>query len=312
MVVNPPLGRYAATSMPLTRLAIATAPALFVLLWSTGFIGARYGLPYIEPLTFLAVRMVFTVLIMAGIALAGGARWPHVNEAGHSLVAGSLVHGLGLGGVFTAISQGVPAGISALIMGLQPILTSTVANRFMGEKVTRLQWLGLALGLVGVLLVLHDRNIVLAGSVLGWIANFLALIGLTLGTLYQKRYCGGIDWRTGNLIQYAGVGILFTLGAFAFETREIHWTGELILAMAWLVLVLSIAAVALLYWLIRRSPATGFASLFYLVPVVTAFVAYILFDERLDSISMLGMLICVGGVALVNRGTSSSSNMAAQ
>jgi drug/metabolite transporter (DMT)-like permease len=312
MVVNPPLGRHAATSMPLTRLAIATAPALFVLLWSTGFIGARYGLPYIEPLTFLAVRMVFTVLIMAGIALAGGARWPHVNEAGHSLVAGSLVHGLGLGGVFTAISQGVPAGISALIMGLQPILTSTVANRFMGEKVTRLQWLGLALGLVGVLLVLHDRNIVLAGSVLGWVANFLALIGLTLGTLYQKRYCGGIDWRTGNLIQYAGVGVLFTLGAFVFETREIHWTGELILAMAWLVLVLSIAAVALLYWLIRRSPATGFASLFYLVPVVTAFVAYILFDERLDSISMVGMLICVGGVALVNRGTSSSSNMAAQ
>ena len=312
MVVNPPLGRHAATSMRLTRLAIATAPALFVLLWSTGFIGARYGLPYIEPLTFLAVRMVFTVLIMAGIALAGGARWPHVNEAGHSLVAGSLVHGLGLGGVFTAISQGVPAGISALIMGLQPILTSTVANRFMGEKVTRLQWLGLALGLVGVLLVLHDRNIVLAGSVLGWVANFLALIGLTLGTLYQKRYCGGIDWRTGNLIQYAAVGVLFTLGAFAFETREIQWTGELILAMAWLVLVLSIAAVALLYWLIRRSPATGFASLFYLVPVVTAFVAYILFDERLDSISMVGMLICVGGVALVNRGTSSSSNMAAQ
>ena len=298
--------------MRLTRLAIATAPALFVLLWSTGFIGARYGLPYIEPLTFLAVRMVFAVVIMAGIALAGGARWPRVNEVGHSLVAGSLVHGLGLGGVFTAISQGVPAGISALIMGLQPILTSTVANRFMGEKVTRLQWLGLALGLVGVLLVLHDRNIVLAGSVLGWVANFLALIGLTLGTLYQKRYCGGIDWRTGNLIQYAGVGVLFTLGAFAFETRVIQWSGELFLAMAWLVLVLSIAAVALLYWLIRRSPATGFASLFYLVPVVTAFVAYILFDERLDSISMLGMVICVGGVALVNRGTSSSSNMAAQ
>jgi len=312
MVVNPPLGRHAATLMRLTRLAIATAPALFVLLWSTGFIGARYGLPYIEPLTFLAVRMVFTVPIMAGIALAVGARWPYANEVGHSLVAGSLVHGLGLGGVFTAISQGVPAGICALIMGLQPILTSTVANRFMGEKVTRLQWLGLTLGLVGVLLVLHDRNIVLAGSVLGWVANFLALIGITLGTLYQKRYCGGIDWRTGNLIQYAGVGVLFTLGAFAFETREIHWTGGLIFAMAWLVLVLSVAAVGLMYWLIRRSPATGFASLFYLVPVVTAFFAFILFDERLDSISMLGMVVCAGGVALVNRGISSSSNMVAQ
>src|SRR5258706_1785392 len=298
--------------MRLTRLAIATAPALFVLLWSTGFIGARYGLPYIEPLTFLAVRMVFVVVIMAGIALAGGARWPHANEVGHSLVAGSLVHGLCLGGVFTAISQGVPAGISALILSLQPIVTSTLANRFMAEKVTRPQWVGLALGLVGVLLVLHDRNIVLAGSVLGWVASFLSLIGITLGTLYQKRYCGGIDWRTGNLIQYAGAGGLFTLGAFAFETREIHWTGELIFAMAWLVLVLSIAAVGLMYWLIRRSRATGFASLFYLVPVVTAFFAFILFDERLDSISMLGMVICAGGVALVNRGTSSSGTMAAQ
>jgi drug/metabolite transporter (DMT)-like permease len=132
-----------------------------------------------------------------------------------------------------------------------------------------------------------------AGSALGWVASFLSLIGLTLGTLYQKRYCGSIYWRAGNLIQYVGAGVLFTLGAFAFETREIHWTGELIFAMAWL-----------LYWLIRRSTATGFASLFYLVPVVTAFFAYILFDERLDSISILGMVVCAGGVALVNRGVA--------
>jgi drug/metabolite transporter (DMT)-like permease len=286
----------------LTRLAIATAPALFVLLWSTGFIGARYGMPYIEPLTFLAVRMVFVVVIMAAIALLAGARRPKANEVGHSLVAGSLVHGLYLGGVFTAISQGVPAGISALIPGLQPIVTSTLASRFMGEKVTRLQLVGLALGLVGVLLVLHDRSVLLAGSALGWAASILSLIGITIGTLYQKRYCGGIDWRAGNLVQYIGAGVLFTLGAFAFETREIHWTGELIFAMAWLVLVLSIAAVGLMYWLIRRSAAIGFASLFYLVPVVTAFFAYILFGERLDSISILGMAICAGGVALVNRG----------
>jgi drug/metabolite transporter (DMT)-like permease len=286
----------------LTRLAIATAPALFVLLWSTGFIGARYGMPYIEPLTFLAVRMVFVVVIMAAIALLAGARRPKANEVGHSLVAGSLVHGLYLGGVFTAISQGVPAGISALIPGLQPIVTSTLASRFMGEKVTRLQLVGLALGLVGVLLVLHDRSVLLAGSALGWAASIFSLIGITIGTLYQKRYCGGIDWRAGNLVQYIGAGVLFTLGAFAFETREIHWTGELIFAMAWLVLVLSIAAVGLMYWLIRRSAAIGFASLFYLVPVVTAFFAYILFGERLDSISILGMAICAGGVALVNRG----------
>jgi drug/metabolite transporter (DMT)-like permease len=292
--------------MRLTRLAIATAPALFVILWSTGFIGARYGLPYIEPLTFLAIRMAFVVLIMTALAVLGGARPPDAGEAGHSLVAGSLVHGLCLGGVFTAISQGVPAGISALIPGLQPIVTSTIANRFMGESVTRVQWIGLVLGLVGVFLVLHDRSIVLAGSPLGWAASFLSLIGITVGTLYQKQYCGGIDWRAGNLIQYIGAGVLFAVGAFAFETREIRWNGELIFAMTWLVLVLSIAAVGLMYWLIRRSTATGFASLFYLVPAVTALFAYYLFGERLDALSILGMIVCAGGVLLANRGSAKS------
>jgi drug/metabolite transporter (DMT)-like permease len=285
-----------------SQLAIAAAPVLFVLLWSTGFIGARYGLPYIEPLTFLAVRMAFVVLIMAAIAIIGRARVPDAREVQYALVAGSLVHGLYLGGVFTAISQGVPAGISALIPGLQPILTSTIANRFMGERVTGIQWFGLVLGLLGVVLVIHDRDIILAGSLLGWIASFLSLIGITLGTLYQKRYCGAIDWRTGNLVQYIGAAVLFALGAFAFETREIHWSGELIFALAWLVLVLSIAAVGLMYWLIRRSAATGFASLFYLVPAVTALFAFLLFGERLDGVSIFGMAICAGGVVLANRG----------
>jgi len=292
-----------------SQLAIAAAPVLFVLLWSTGFIGARYGLPYIEPLTFLAVRMAFVVLIMAAIAIIGRARVPNAREVQHALVAGSLVHGLYLGGVFTAISQGVPAGISALIPGLQPILTSTIANRFMGERVTGIQWFGLVLGLLGVVLVMHDRDIILAGSLLGWIASFLSLIGITLGTLYQKRYCGAIDWRTGNLVQYIGAAALFSLGALAFETREIHWSGELIFALAWLVLVLSIAAVGLMYWLIRRSAATGFASLFYLVPAVTALFAFLLFGERLDGVSIFGMAICAGGVVLANRGAVKPQKM---
>ena len=228
--------------------------------------------------------------------------WPQGVEIGHSLVAGALVHGLYLGGVFTAISQGVPAGISALIPGLQPILTSTIANRFMGERVTRLQWLGLVLGLIGVLLVLHDRSIVAAGSPLGWIASFVSLIAITLGTLYQKRFCGRIDWRAGNIVQYAGALALFGLAAFAFETRTIHWTGELIFAMAWLVLVVSIAAVGLMYWLIRRSAATRFASLFYLVPGTTALLAFMLFGEKLDALSIAGMVVCAAGVVLANRG----------
>lgn len=288
--------------MPLTRLAVVAAPVLFVLLWSTGFIGARFGLPYIEPMTFLGLRMVFVVAILAVIAVIGGARMLSRAEIGHSLVIGVMVHGIYLGGVFIAISQGVPAGVSALIPGLQPILTSTIANRFMGEAVTRLQWVGLALGLVGVALVLHDRSLVMSGTLFGWIANVLSLFGITLGALYQKRFSGNIDWRTGNLVQYAGAAVLFGIAAFAFETRVIHWTGELVFALAWLILVLSIGAVGLMYWLIRRSASTGFASLFYLVPAVTALMAYILFGEKLDAISIAGMVVCAAGVVLVNRG----------
>ena len=288
----------------MTRFAVAAAPVVFVVLWSTGFIGARYGLPYIEPMTFLGIRMASVVAIMLVVALVSGARWPDLHEAGHSLAVGAMVHFLYLGGVFVAISQGVPAGISALLPGLQPILTSTIASRFMGETVTRQQWLGLALGLLGVVLVLHDRSIVVAGTPFGWAASVVSLIGITLGTLYQKRFCGRIDWRTGNTVQYAGAGVLFWLAAFAFETRAIHWTGELVFAIAWLVLVLSIAGVALMYWLIRRSAATGFASLFYLVPAVTALMAYVLFGEKLDHVSVLGMAICAVGVVLANRGAA--------
>ncbi len=290
--------------MSLTRLAIAAAPVLFVLLWSSGFIGARYGLPYIEPMTFLALRMALVVVILAGIVLITRPRWLTGSEFGHSLVAGALVHGLYLGGVFVAISQGVPAGVSALIPGLQPVLISTIANRFMGETVTRLQWLGLALGLVGVLVVLHDRSLVMSGSVLGWIASLVSLVGISLGTLYQKRFSGGIDWRTGNLAQYAGAAVLFGAAAFAFETRVIQWTGELVFALAYLVIVLSIAGVGLMYWLIRRSAATGFSSLFYLVPAMTALMAFLLFGERLDAISVGGMVICAVGVVLANRGSA--------
>ena len=293
----------------MSRLAIAVAPALFVLLWSTGFVGARFGLPYIEPLTFLAVRMGFVVAILGVLALVADTRWPTGSEVGHSLMAGAMVHGLYLGGVFIAIGQGVPAGISALIPGLQPIVVSTIANRFMGEAVSRVQWLGLFLGLGGVVLVLHNREVLAGASLIGWSGSVVSLIGIALGTLYQKRFCGGIDWRAGNLVQYIGAGTLFTLGAFAFETRAIQWTGELVFAMAWLVFVLSIGAVGLMYWLIRRSAATGFASLFYLVPATTALLAYLLFGEKLDALSLFGMAICAAGVVLVNKGAGKPSKV---
>jgi len=291
--------------MRMSHAAASAAPMIFVFVWSTGFIGAKYGLPYIEPFTFLVLRMALVVLLHLLIVWLARVPWPDASETKHSVVAGLLVHGLYLGGVFVAISQGVPAGISALIPGLQPILTSTIANRWLGEKVGTLQWAGLALGLVGVVLVLHDRTLVGSGSLLGWCASFISLVGIALGTLYQKRHGGNIDWRSGNLVQYAAACALFAVCALVFETGVIHWTGQLVFALAWLVLVMSLGAVWLMYWLIRRSAAAGFASLFYLVPVVTALFAYLLFDERLDPLSIGGMVVCAIGVVMVNRGAAS-------
>jgi drug/metabolite transporter (DMT)-like permease len=281
-------------------IAARAAPWVFVFLWSTGFIGAKFGLPYADPLTFLAVRMAIVVAIFAVIVAVAKPHLPHRNEMLHAAVAGSLVHVTYLGGVFSAIAWGIPAGLSALIPGLQPILTSTLANRFLGERVTAIQWLGLLLGLFGIALVLHERSFVGTGSWSGWIATFVSLFGITVGTLYQKRYCGHIDWRVNNLLQFFTAAVLFALGAFLFESREIRWTGEFVFALAWLVVVMSVGAVSLMYWLIRRAAASQVASLFYLVPAVTAVLAWLLFEERLDALAIAGMIACAIGVFLVN------------
>ncbi|MBR2120099.1 MAG: DMT family transporter [Afipia sp.] len=284
----------------LESIAARTAPAIFVLLWSTGFIGTKYVLAGAEPLTYLTVRMALVALLMGVIAAIWRPKWPDRAGLIHSAIAGLLVHGFYLGGTAVAIFHSVPAGLSALIPGLQPILTSTLANRWLGERVTPLQWTGLLMGLAGTLIVLHGRS--LSGEAgWGWLGTCVALISITLGTLYQKRYCSQIDWRTGNFIQFIAAGLLFALGAWLFETRVIVWNREFILGLAWLVVVLSIGSIGLLYWLIRHSAATSVASLFYLVPGVTAIMAYLLFDERLDLISIAGMVICATAVLLVNR-----------
>ena len=276
------------------------APAVFVVLWSTGFIGTKYVLRAAEPLTYLAIRMGLVAVLMAIIVAIWRPKWPNLTGVFHSAVAGWLVHGIYLGGTSVAIYHSVPAGLSALIPGLQPILTSTLANRWLGERVTPLQWTGLLLGLSGTLLVLHSRN--MSGDAgWGWLGTGVALISITLGTLYQKRFCTQIDWRTGNFIQFVSAGLLCAAGAFAFETRVVHWTTEFMLALAWLVVVLSIGSIGLLYWLIRHSAATTVASLFYLVPATTAFMAYMLFNEKLDALSIFGMMICAAAVLLVNR-----------
>jgi drug/metabolite transporter (DMT)-like permease len=282
------------------RRAARAAPALFVVLWSTGFIGTKYVLHSAEPLTYLAIRMVVVVGLMSIIVAIARPKWPDRIGIAHSVVAGILVHGFYLGGTAIAIAHSIPAGLSALIPGLQPILTSTLANRWLGERVTPLQWAGLLVGLGGVVLILHDRP--MSGEAgWGWLASGVSLVSITLGTLYQRRFCGGIDWRAGNLVQYIAVTMFFATGAWLFETNVVRWTSEFVLSLAWLAVVLSIGSIGLLYWLIRRSAATSVASLFYLVPAVTAVMAYVLFGERLDAVAIAGMAACAAAVFLVNR-----------
>ena len=282
------------------KFAAHAAPAIFVVLWSTGFIATKYVLHNAEPLTYLAIRMALVVGLMGIIAAIARPKWPDMKGVGHSIVAGLLVHGFYLGGTAVAISLSIPAGLSALIPGLQPILTSTLANRWLGERVTPLQWSGLLLGLAGVVLILHNRP--MSGEAgWGWFASGVSLVSITLGTLYQRRYCNAIDWRAGNVVQYLAVAVLFALAAWLFESNVVHWTSEFILALIWLAVVLSIGSIGLLYWLIRRSAATSVASLFYLVPAVTAVMAYVLFGERLDVVAIIGMTACAAAVFLVNR-----------
>ena len=281
------------------KFAARAAPAIFVLLWSTGFVGTKYVIRNADPLTYLAIRMAIVVVLMALICAIARPVWLTRSEVGHSIISGILVHGFYLGGTAVAISLSIPAGLSALMPGLQPILMSTIANRWLGERVTPLQWAGLILGLSGVALIMHDRP--MSGQAgWGWLASMVSLVSITLGTLYQRRYCSRIDWRSGNLVQYIAVTVFFTIGAFLFEQRVVHWTTEFVLATVWLAVVLSIGSIGLLYWLIRHQAATSVASLFYLVPAVTSVMAYFLFDEGLDAVAIGGMVACAAAVVLVN------------
>lgn len=276
-------------------------PIFFVLLWSTGFIGARLGLPHAPPLTFLLLRYVLVLACMAAVAWVTRAPWPQSPRAWfHIGVAGLLLHGIYLGGVFIAISEGLPAGVASLVVGLQPLLTAAGAGWLLGEVVLKRQWLGLLLGLLGVGLVVMNK--VGSGFALqALVPAVVALLGITAGTLYQKRFCPSFDWRTGAVAQFLPTALLTGLVASLTETYQVDWTGEFIFALGWLVLVLSLGAVSLLNWLIRNSGAVNIASLFYLVPPCTAVVAWLLFGETFSGTALAGMAMAVWGVYLARK-----------
>ena len=275
---------------------------LFVFLWSTGFIGAKLGLPYAGPLTFLAIRYALATVLLALLALAMRAPWPRrPQDVVHYAVAGVLVHGLYLGGVFVGISLGVEAGAASLIVSVQPLLVAAVAGLALKERVGGRQWLGLGLGLLGVALILGRKLGQGVGEAAGVLSCLVALLAMTAGTIYQKRFCAGMDLRSGSAIQFAAAGLLTFLAMLAFEDGRIAWSGPFVFALLWLVLVLSLGAISLLYLLIRRGTASGVASLFFLVPPSTALLAWLLFGETLGPSALVGMGLTVVGVALARQ-----------
>ena len=291
-------------SSPTARanLAAAVAPGVFVALWSTGYIGAKYGLPYAPPFTFLLVRLVLATALLMGLALLLKTPWPKGTDVRHAAISGLLLHAGYLGGLFVGISLGVPAGLSAIIVNLQPVLTSSLAARALGERVTARGWLGLAFGFLGVILAVGEKLIHASSlhiSVWGVLACFVALVSSTLGTVYQKRHGGGIPLVTGTAVQYAAAGLVFLICALAFERMRIEWTPQFAFALSWFVVVISLGAILLLMWLIRQNSASRVSSLFYLVPPLTAVEAYLLFGEELGVASLIGLALCAMGVALV-------------
>jgi len=281
------------------------APWLFVLLWSTGFIGAKYGLPHADPLVFLGVRLAIAGALLAVLARLRGSREPLTRAGwGHAAVAGLLLHAGYLGGVFVAISLGVPAGVSAVIVSLQPVLTASLAAAVLGERVAPRQWLGLTLGLAGVGLVLSQGLAAAAGTAgalpfSGIMACVVALGATTAGTLYQKRHGAKVPLLAGTAVQYAAAAGVLLAAAAATGELSIRWTAAFTAAMVWLILALSLGAVLILLSLLRRGTAAQVSSLFYLVPPATAVEAYLLFGERLGALALLGLAVTAAGVALV-------------
>ncbi|MCX8281571.1 DMT family transporter [Phyllobacterium sp. 0TCS1.6C] len=281
-------------------MPVSLFPALFVVLWATGFIGARYAMPYMEPFLFLMLRFAIAGAILGVWVAVTGNKWPDRRGALHAIIAGCLIHGAYLGAVFWAIHNGLPAGMSALVVGLQPLITAVVAGIALGETIQRRHWAGLAVGFIGVSMVLWPKLSISAQGITpaNVAAALFSVVAISIGTVWQKRFVGQIDLKAGTTLQYFGAMILMAVMTFAFETHQIVWSGELAFAMAWLVLVLSIGAVLLLMVLIKQGAVSRVASLFYLVPAVTALMAYALFGETLSPFQLVGMLIATLGVAL--------------
>jgi drug/metabolite transporter (DMT)-like permease len=285
------------------------APALFVLLWSTGWIVAKYASPHADPLSFLSLRFALATMLFAAITVLSRAAWPSTRSGwGHAVMSGVFLHGLYLGGVWWAIAQGVPSSVSGLIAALQPLLTAIVAPFIVGERLTGPQKLGVVMGFAGLAVAILPRLLALDIAMLQialvpLLVNVAAMASVTAGTIYQKRYLQEGDLRAIATLQYVGGFLVVAPLALLIEPLRIAWNLEFFLAMAWSVLGLSLVSIMLLLYLIRRGQVSRAASLTYLVPPAVAVESWLLFGEELTLPMILGTLIVVVGVWLTNRKT---------
>jgi len=280
-------------------ILIRAMPLVFVLIWSTGFIVARYGMPFAPPMKFLALRYALSILCFLPWIMLAGVSWPRTRDQWlHLSVTGMLMHGGYLGGVWAAVKAGMGSGLVALIVGLQPVLTAFWISST-GGHVTRRQWAGLALGFAGLVLVV-SRKFGAGGeaNVFNLGLAVFALLSITTGTLYQKRHVARCDVRSANAVQLIAA-LAVTLPIALFETEPVQWTGEFVAAMAWSVLVLTLGGSSLLYILIQRGAATSVTSLLYLVPPTTALMAWVLFSEPITAVTVAGIALTALGVSLV-------------
>ncbi|WP_417821422.1 DMT family transporter [Terasakiella sp.] len=277
-------------------------PFIFVMLYGTGFVGAKYGLPYAEPVTFLVWRFAIAACVVAGIGLFFKANWPKSwREAFHISVAGMLTVGTFSLGVFVAIDMGLSPALSALIIALQPVLVAVVARRMLGESLKLFQWLGLVFGLIGIVFVVSQKLDFTSVHMTGLGMAVIGLLGLSFGNLYQKRFCADMNIFSGGAIQSFASCVMCLPFAFAFETMQVEWSVQFIGALGYMSIGVSVGALSLLYVMIRRGEVSRVASIFYFVPVSAALVSSFLFEEKIDLPVAIGISITALGVMLVNR-----------
>ena len=286
----------------ISRTALAVVSALFIFFWASGFVAAKYGLPYAQPFTLMAARFVVATAIMIPACLLLKAAWPKSFRAAlHIMIAGIGIQVFYLAGVYYGIALGVSTGVTAIVVGLQPLLTGVLAGFVLHERISANNWIGLVLGFIGLAFVVWDRIVSPTDTLWGMGALFAALIGITLGTLYQKKFCGSFDIRTGVALQTVVSCVVMLTLAGTFETMNIDWTVDFVFAVLWSAVGLSVIASCLFYWLIQRGAATRVTSLIYLSPPTTALMGWAMFSEIMSWLAIAGMLLAMVGVAMAVR-----------